>query len=185
METYIALLRGINVGGHNKMKMLELKQLFVDLGYLDVVSYIQSGNVIFNSKKLHTVEIEKSIIDAIEKQFAYSIKVLVLTKTELNTIFNSNPFILKHNLDVSKLSITLLNNKPELGEVVQIQDLVNSSDDTFEIINKSVYLYLSDGSRNTKLTNNLFEKKLKSSATSRNWRTITKLVEISTQQFES
>ena len=112
METYIALLRGINVGGHNKMKMLELKQLFVDLGYLDVVSYIQSGNVIFNSKKLHTVEIEKSIIDAIEKQFAYSIKVLVLTKTELNTIFNSNPFILKHNLDVSKLSITLLNNKP-------------------------------------------------------------------------
>ncbi|MBG7630960.1 MAG: DUF1697 domain-containing protein [Bacteroidetes bacterium] len=185
METYIALLRGINVGGHNKMKMLELKQLFVDLGYLDVVSYIQSGNVIFNSKKLHTVEIEKSIIDAIEKQFAYSIKVLVLTKTELNTIFNSNPFILKHNLDVSKLSITLLNNKPELGEVVQIQNLVNSSDDTFEIINKSVYLYLPDGSRNTKLTNNLFEKKLKSSATSRNWRTITKLVELSTQQFES
>ena len=185
METYIALLRGINVGGHNKIKMLELKQLFVDLGYFDIVSYIQSGNVIFNSKKLHTVEIEKSIIDAIEKQFAYSIKVLVLTKTELNTIFNSNPFILKHNLDVSKLSITLLNNKPELGEVVQIQDLVNSSDDTFEIINKSVYLYLPDGSRNTKLTNNLFEKKLKSSATSRNWRTITKLVELSTQQFES
>jgi len=159
--------------------------LFVNLGYFDVASYIQSGNVIFNSKKLHTVEIEKSIIDAIEKKFAYSIKVLVLAKTELNTIFNSNPFILKHNLDVSKLSITLLNNKPELGEVVQIQDLVNSSDDNFEIINKSVYLYLSDGSRNTKLTNNLFEKKLKSSATSRNWRTITKLVELSTQQFES
>lgn len=185
METYIALLRGINVGGHNKIKIFELKEIFVDLGYFDVVSYIQSGNVIFNSKKIHTVGIEKSIMDAIEKKFAYSIKVLVLTKTELTTIFNSNPFILKHNLDVSKLSITLLNYKPELGEVVKIQNVVNSSDDTFEIINKSVYLYLPDGSRNTKLTNNLFEKKLKYSATSRNRRTITKLVELSTQKFES
>jgi len=185
MKTYIALLRGINVGGHNKIKMLELKQLFVDLGYFDIVTYIQSGNVIFNSKKLNIVEIEKSIIDAIEKQFGYSIKVLVLTKTELNTVFSSNPFILKYPKDISKLSVTLLNNEPELGEVVQIQNLVNSSDDTFEIINKSVYLYLPDGSRNTKLSNNLFEKKLKSSATSRNWRTITKLVELSTQQFES
>jgi len=185
MKTYIALLRGINVGGHNKIKMLELKQLFVDLSYFDIVTYIQSGNVIFSSKNLDTVEIEKSIIDAVEKQFTYSIKVLVLTKTQLNTIFNSNPFILKHNLDVSKLSITLLNNKPELGEVVQIQILIHSSNDAFEINNKSVYLYLPDGSRNTKLTNNLFEKKLKSSATSRNWRTITKLVELSNQQFES
>jgi len=185
MQTYIALLRGINVGGHNKIKMLELKQLFVNLGYFNVVSYIQSGNVIFNSKKLHTVEIEKSIIDAVEKQFGYSINVLVLTKNELNTVFSSNPFILKDTKDVSKLSVTLLNNEPEFEEVEQIQNLVRLSDDAFEIINKSVYLYLPDGSRNTKLTNNLFEKKLKSSATSRNWRTITKLVELSTQQFES
>jgi len=185
MKTYIALLHGINVGGHNKIKMLELKQLFVDLGYFDVLTYIQSGNIIFNAKELSTIKIEKSIIDAIEKQFAYSIKVLVLTKTELNTIFNSNPFILKRDLDVSKLSVTLLNNKPVLDNIEQIETLIHASKDRFEIINKSVYLYLPDGSRNTKLTNNLFEKKLISSATSRNWRTITKLVELSTQQFES
>lgn len=73
MGTYIALLRGINVTGHNKIKMTELKQLFIDSGFREVVTYIQSGNVIFQSEQSDISKIEQSIIKAIEKHFGYSI----------------------------------------------------------------------------------------------------------------
>lgn len=103
MTIYIALLRGINVSGHNKIKMVELKQLFNDLGFNEVTTYIQSGNVIFQSEELATNKIEQIIIEAIEKKFGYSIKVLVLTKNDLKTIFESNPFIQRENIDITKL----------------------------------------------------------------------------------
>src|SRR4030065_1129026 len=95
MLTYIALLRGINVSGHHKIKMTELKQLFLDLGYHDVATYIQSGNVIFKSNIKELILIENTIISAISKYFGPAIEVLILTKNDLITIFNANPFLAK------------------------------------------------------------------------------------------
>lgn len=181
MTIYIALLRGINVSGHNKIKMVELKQLFIDLGFNEVTTYIQSGNVIFQSEELATNKIEQIIIEAIEKKFGYSIKVLVLTKNDLKTIFESNPFIQRENIDITKLHVTILKTKPETEGIESIENLIVTSDDEFKILNKSVFLYCPNGAGNTKLTINLFEKKLKTVATSRNWKTITKLVELSNQ----
>ncbi len=180
MTTYIALLRGINVSGKNIIKMVELKQLFLDLGYHDVITYIQSGNVIFKSHIKESILIEDTIVSGILKRFNYAVNVLVLTKNELIKIFNSNPFLEKNpTMDISKLHVTFLNTEPDLSNKHQIDALVINSDDEFIISENCVYLYCPNGSGNSKLTNNLFQKKLNSAATTRNWKTVTKLIELS------
>lgn len=181
MSSYIALLRGINVSGQNKIKMTDLKQLFIDIGFSKVVTYIQSGNVIFQSDLLEISTIEQLIIKEIEKKFGYSIKVLVITKTHLTTIFESNPFLERENTDVTKLYVTLLNKQPDIKRIEQIEQLKTTNQDTFVIIDKTVYLHCPIGYGRTKLNNNLFERKLNVDATSRNWRTISKLIELSNQ----
>tara|TARA_R110001583_G_scaffold178822_2_gene335063 strand:- start:5620 stop:6177 length:558 start_codon:yes stop_codon:yes gene_type:complete len=185
MNTYIALLRGINVSGKNIIKMIELKQLFLDLGYHNIVSYIQSGNVIFKSNIKEPLLLEDTIVKGICNRFNYDVNVLVLTKKELTTIFNTNPFLAKDpTIDISKLHVTFLNTEPDLSKKHQIEALVINSDDDFIISENCVYLHCPNGSGNTKLTNNLFQKKLNSSATTRNWRTVTKLVELSNESIE-
>ena len=184
MTTYIALLRGINVSGHNKIKMVELKQLFIDLDFNEVTTYIQSGNVIFQSEQINLTKIEQQIIIAIKQTFGYSINVLILTKSELKTIFESNPFLERNTIDITKLHVTILKNEPDEEGITKISKFNYINDDEFKILNKSVYLHCPNGVGNSKLTINLFENKLKTSATSRNWRTITKLVELSTPEIE-
>lgn len=177
MSTYIAFLRGINVSGYNKIKMTELKQLFIELGYRNVTSYIQSGNMIFDSNINEQFVIEQEIKNGITQVFGYSVNVLVLSKEKLEDVFKSNPFIQKTNIDNSKLHVTLLNDEPFSEGIKQIKEL-SANQDTFEIIDKCIYIYCPNGYGNTKLTNNLFERKLKSSATTRNWNTISKLMEL-------
>ena len=180
MTTYIALLRGINVTGHNKIKMTDLIQLFLDLGYLDVLTYIQSGNVLFKSEEQETSKIEQSIVKAIKNKFEYSVTVLVLVKNQIESIYNSNPFIEKiKNLDRTKLFTTFLNSAPNLEDISELNKLINSIDDEYKIIDNTIYLYCPNGYGKTKLNNNLVEKKLKVNATTRNWKTITKIFELS------
>lgn len=179
MQTYIALLRGINVGGHNKIIMADLKRLFQSLGYTNVTTYIQSGNVVFQSKEINTSTIEKSIIETIEKEFGYAIKVLVLRKNDLEITFNSNPFIQDaNNYDFKKLCATFLEKTPTKEGILKVQKLAAPEEQLF-FIEKTVYLYCPNGFGRTKLSNNNIETKLKIAATSRNWNTITKLVELS------
>ncbi len=179
MKTYITLLRGINVSGKNLIKMAELKQLFATIGFKNAITYIQSGNVIFTSIEKNTSKIETKITKAIKTKFSYDIKVLVITKKELEITFNSNPYTKINDVDVTKLCVTFLRNNPTLENVPQIEKLISNANDEFKITKKSIYLYCPTGFAKTKLTNNLFERKLKTDATTRNWRTITKLVELS------
>jgi uncharacterized protein (DUF1697 family) len=185
MITYIALLRGVNVSGKNIIKMSELKQLFIDLGFYDVITYIQSGNVIFKSPIKKQILIEDAIVSEIFKQFEHDVHVLVLTKDKLTTIFNSNPFLTKNpTINISKLHVTFLNTEPDISNKHDIEALVIESEDEFIIHKNSVYLHCPNGQAKTKLTTNLFEKKLKSPATTRNWKTISKLVELSSLNIE-
>ena len=180
MKTYIALLRGINVSGHNKIKMADLKELFTAEGFNYITTYIQSGNVVFKSTEANTFEIENQLIKAIKTKYNYTIKILVLNKTQLNFIFNSNPFLKENkDIDITKLSVTVLNNTPFNNGISEIETLNNSSQDSFKIVDKYVYLYCPNGFGRSKLTNNLFERKLKTDATTRNWKTIIKLIELS------
>ncbi len=177
-NTFIALLRGINVSGCNKIKMTELQQLFIDLGFKNVTTYIQSGNVVFLTNLTEIDKIEQQIINSIKQTFGYVVQVIVLTKKSLETIYASNPFLHEPNIDITKLHVTLLSNKPNEKDIAPLKTL-SKNEDTFTIVDKTIYLYCPNGYGKTKLNNNLFEKKLKISATTRNWNTISKLVEIS------
>lgn len=181
MTTYIALLRGINVSGKNSIKMADLKELLQLQGYTDVLTYIQSGNIIFKSNKIKVKELETQISTAINKKYGYHVNVLIITKEELQTIFNSNPFLKNEAHEIAKLHVTLLNTEPDLTQLQKIETLVKSSDDEFIIMGKCVFLHCPNGYGKTKLNNSLFERKLKSPATTRNWKTITKLIELSNE----
>jgi len=183
MSIYIALLRGINVSGYNKIKMTELKLLFINEGFNDITTYIQSGNVIFKSDESDTNKLEKQLIKAIKLQFNYSISVLILAEEKLQTIYTSNPFLQRSNIDISKLYVTLLNDAP-FKEGIPLLKSYSTKQEEFYIDNKTVYLYYPNGYGRSKLTNNVIESKLKTSATSRNWKTISKLVELNSKKIE-
>ena len=184
MTNYIALLRGINVSGHNKIKMADLKQLFLGLNFQNIRTYIQSGNVLFQSKEKSKTKIAVTISEAIKNKFGYDIKIVVITKNDIKTVFSSNPFLKNRTPDITKLCVTFLSNNPNTDGLDQLEEIANKSEDEFKINGKFVYLHCPSSFAKTKLTNNLFERKLKVDATSRNWKTITKLVELSNESFE-
>jgi uncharacterized protein (DUF1697 family) len=179
MNTYIALLRGINVAGKNKIKMVELKQLFLNLGCKEVITYIQSGNVVFKSDNSEISKIEQQIKVAIKKKLDYNIKVIIITKKDIETVFTSNPFLANGNPDITKMCVTFLSDFPSSENILQLKEYTSNYSDEYKINKKHIFLYCPAGFAKTKLTNNLIEKKLQLNATSRNWKTITKLVELS------
>ncbi len=181
MNTYIALLRGINVSGQKKIKMAVLKQMFEGLGFTSVATYIQSGNVVFNSEENDTLITSDVIKTAIKKEFGFDVPVLVLTHKQLAAIYQENPFsenLLNGEIEDKKMYFTILSDPPDPEAVTELI-ANNYGKEKFEITNKVVYFYAANGYGKTKLTNNFFEKKLKCSATTRNLKTVIKLVELS------
>lgn len=180
MQTYISMLRGINVSGRNMIKMDALRALYESLDFKNVKTYIQSGNVVFNTKIKNPLELEKKIATQIKKEFGFDIPVTVKETKELTTVFNQNPFIIKRKEDITKLHVTFLSQEPEEAAIDKIKE-GQYAEDEFIIIDKVVYLFCPNGYGNTKLTNTFFENKFKLTATTRNWKTITELVNISEQ----
>lgn len=180
--TYIALLRGINVSGHKRIKMEDLRNLFETLGFENVKSYVQSGNVIFNYRLIDKLELTSQIENRINEIFGFSIKIFILTVDELENIINNNPFAGEPNIEIDKLHITLLSSIPETITVDSLA-IKKEENEKFFIISKIVYLYCPNGYGVTKLNNAMFEKKLKTVATTRNWKTTNYLLEISKQNI--
>lgn len=176
MHTYISILRGINVSGKNIIKMVVLKQLFETMGYKNVETYIQSGNVIFSAEEKNIKNLEFSIKDQINNKFGYDIKVLVLTPEKLNRIIKALPF---KNIDTSKLSVTFLADKCSNPPINQILEKKSNSE-LIHIAEEAVYIYCPEGYGRTKLSNNFLEKKLNIDATTRNWKTVNRLLELAT-----
>ena len=170
MKTYIALLRGVNVNGRHLIKMDALRQLCEGLGFFEVQSYIQSGNLVFNTTKVEVNEIESEIKDAIAKVFGIIVPVLVIELTEFKTIVQQNPFVLKGGFNEAYLHITFFSSVPSIEELEKLKS--DFDPDQFIILNQAIYLYCPNGYGKTKLTNSYFEKKLKVTTTTRNWNTI-------------
>ena len=177
MTINIALLRGINVGGHNKIKMADLRQMFEMLGFSRVQTYIQSGNVLFESDDSEQSLI-KRIQEEIDKVFGFSINVVIRTAAELEWITNNCPFTeeavaeAKTTSDGESLYVSLLQDKPSQDGIDRLA-AYKSDNDEFLIEGREVYLLFRRGVRNTKLANNL--QKLEVPSTMRNWKTINKL----------
>ena len=180
MKTYISILRGINVGGSNVIKMNSLKEMCEGLGLISVRTYIQSGNVVFQVNDSTCEEIERSISEEILKRYGFFVPVLVREYSELKTILSRNPFLKEMGGDISHLHITFLSNSPG---ILFFQILKNNSylPDQYSINDRTIYLLCPNGYGKTKLTNNFFENKSGERATTRNLKTIMELVKIGEQ----
>ena len=177
METYISLLRGINVGG-KMIRMDALREVCAKIGLEDIRTYIQSGNIIFRYKKTPEKKLNGILNEAIKKAFGYDVPVLTLTSGELTEVVKANPIAKQKNRDPSFMHVTLLEEKPEVEKVKAIQD-GDYNGHEFIWIERAVYLYTPGGYGNSKLNNTFFEKKLKVSCTTRNWKTMNELLKMS------
>jgi uncharacterized protein (DUF1697 family) len=175
METIISILRGINVGGKNKIPMAELKMLYEDAGFKNVTTYIQSGNVVFSAKAANSKDIPPKIQEMILKKYGFNVPVIVRTIAEMEKVVNGNPFLKNKDVEVEKLHVTFLSNSPIKEHLERIKVFQFKPDD-YIITGKEVYVYCPGGYGNTKLSNTFFENKLKVTATTRNWRTVNELV---------
>lgn len=175
METYITILRGINVSGHNLIKMDALKKLCADLGFENVQTYIQSGNIVFNASETERNTISSKLIQAISDTFGFQVPVITMKREELQSIIDHNPFMNDTSKDPSFFHITFLSDIP-LEENYNAVLQSKYKNDQFQLIGKAIYLYCPDGYGNTKLTNTFWENKLKVKATTRNWKTSKQLI---------
>lgn len=178
MTAYVAILRGINVSGSKTIKMVELKKMFEELGFQDVATYIQSGNVIFKTEKKKDTELATMIHKAITDVFSFDVPVIVLEAAELRSIQHNNPFLKDVEVDLSKLHVTVMAESPDKTLVKQLEEAAQYPPDAWVVKDKTIYLFCPGGYGNTKLNNNFFEKKLKVAATTRNWKTINTLVDM-------
>lgn len=175
MITYISLLRGINVSGKNSIKMDALKKAFEEAGFYNVTTYIQSGNIIFNSNETNSKSLEQLIFNIILNKFGFNVPVTILTIDELEQSLNKNPF--SNNSDEKFIHFTFLKDLPTISYEKEINNK-KALNEEIKIINKTIYLYCPDGYGKTKLTNNYLEKVLKVSATTRNLKTTNQLLTI-------
>lgn len=181
MQTFISILRGINVSGQKKILMADLKSLYENLKFRDVNIYIQSGNVSFKTnEKLSDIQLAEKIERAIYKKYNFQVPVIIRNDEELKKIISSNPFLKEKKIEEKKLHVTFLSNTPAKMNVESIKD-IDFSPDKFIIKGKEIYLHIPESYGETKLSNNFFEKKLKITATTRNWNTVNKLLEMALQ----
>ena len=178
MEIYIALLRGINVSGQKLLRMNDLKSYFEELGFQEVLTYIQSGNIIFSFETTNQQKLEQMIREKILEKTRYNVPVAVLSRAELDTIIENNPYKTLENQEIEKLHLTVLEELPLQENILQLTRN-NFAPEEFSFGGRYIYLFLPNGYGRAKLNNNFIEKKLKTGATTRNWKTIKKLQEMS------
>jgi len=171
MDCYIALLRGINVGGHKKILMADLKSIFVSLGFEKVITYIQSGNVVFNASEKE-LDLSNKISEAIDAKYSFNVPVLVKKASELNQIVSKCPFSDEKR---EKSYFILLKENPS-KENMDITAAFSSTKEEFSITKNCIYIYYATGAGKAKMGINFFEKKLEVDATARNYRSMTKLI---------
>ncbi len=174
MNIYISLLRGINVSGKNKIKMSDLKTLYESLHFHKVQTYIQSGNVIFANSLNEANVLARQIEQAILKTFSLEVAVLVMEASTFKEIINNNPF---KTQDPSKVLVTFLASVPDHSAIESIRAARQPTEEIKQI-GQYIYLYCPNGYGHTKLSNAFIERKSGATATTRNWRTVTKLMNI-------
>jgi len=176
MKTYIALLRGINVSGQKKILMADLRELLEKSGLNEVQTYIQSGNVVFQST-LSASECEHTIFQAIKNAYGWEVPVLVRTSEALSAILNNCPFAEGRK---EKSYFIILHSEPEKGVIEETQKLSIPEED-FQITEACVFIHYAIGAGKAKYGTNWFEKKLNVKATARNFNTMIKLLQLSSK----
>jgi uncharacterized protein (DUF1697 family) len=177
MPSWVALLRGINVGGQKVVSMERLRGSFAAMGFRDVRTYVQSGNVVFETAADTSDALTRKIEEGIRRDFGFSVIVILRIAKELQKIVKTNPFLSEEGIEPAKLHVTFLAKAPNKAALKNLEKLATSPD-RFRLIGREIFLYCPDGYGRTKLSNSAFEKRLSVAATTRNWRTTTALCEM-------
>lgn len=176
---YISILRGINVSGQKKIKMTDLKSLYEAHGFENVVTYIQSGNVVFDSDVADVSKLRSMIEESIEKKYGFQVPVQLRTHKELKKIIADTPFgHINLEKDGTKVLLSFLSSVPDASRVDDLMGFVIAPEALF-VKGTEVYLYCPNGYGKSKLSNNSIENKLNVMSTTRNWKTVHKLHEMS------
>ena len=173
-NTYVALLRGINVGGKHKLPMKDLVEIFNAGTCKDVRTYIQSGNVVFTCKDSVATSLCQSLEKRIEARFGFPAPIVLRSGEQLAQVLRNNPF-LKAGKPEQALYVSFLAHEPAAEAVAKL-DANRSPGDKFQILGREIYLYLPNGMGNSKLTNAYFDSKLATISTARNWATVLKVL---------
>ena len=170
----VALLRGINVTGNNKLPMRDLAETFAAAGCSDVQTYIQSGNVVFRADATPMAELGDRISALIYERFGYRVPVVLRTAEQLGDVVRGNPFLAR-GADAERLYVLFLADQPASERLAALDPTLFAPDE-FEAIGREVYLRLPKGVGRSKLTNAYFDRTLRTVSTMRNWRTVTTLL---------
>ena len=175
MATHVALLRGINVGGHQRIAMADLRTLLEGLGHAEVSTFLQSGNALFSSRRKDDVRLAAEIEQAIARRLKLTVRCLVRRREELQRVVDRNPLPSRAG-DPARLLVTFLSDKPDRALLRAIEPRAFLPEE-FGAGERELYVWSPGGVRDSKLTHAFFEKKLGGLvATSRNWNTVTRLL---------
>lgn len=177
MTTYLSLFRGINVGGNHKVKMDALKAVHEALGLTDILSYIQSGNIVFKSDATDTAQLQKLIAASFATTFGFRSEVIVRTSDELNTIIAQNPFHNQPDKEPNRIAVLFLATLPAPTAQEALLAAYTGPEEIF-CVGQEVYIYYPDGIGRSKLSHSFLEKKLQTGGTVRNLNTTLKLQEL-------
>ncbi len=176
MPIYISMLRGINVGGHKRVKMDQLRKSFEALGFEQVQTYIQSGNVVFKAGKLSTLKLSKRIEETILREFGFAVSVISRSSDEMAAVIESNPFLNQRRLDKGKidldrLHVMFLSAAPAPAALKKLAELT-AAPDRFCCCDSEIYFYLPNGVSGSVLMKSAVDRILQVVTTTRNWKTV-------------
>jgi len=171
VAVYVAMLRGINVGGHKRIRMDQLRISFEALGFERVSTYIQSGNVVFKVAKGSPARLGKNIEERIVSDFGFSASVIVRTSAELSEIIAANPFLKQRGIDHEKLHVTFLSEIPAAPALKKLAEFTVAPDQS-RCVGREIFLHLPNGFSASSLWKVPWEKALAVVTTTRNWRTV-------------
>lgn len=177
MPVYIALLRGINIGPHKRMKMEKLVASCAACGWDNAKTYIQSGNVVLKAPKISPDALAKKLEAQILADFGFSSDVIVRSREELQRILSGNPLLKVRGVDPEKLHVVFLSAPPEPAAVKKLESLTLAPDQV-RVAGREIYFYFPNGVSGSSLWKHPLDKVLKISSTMRNWNTVNKLLEM-------
>jgi uncharacterized protein (DUF1697 family) len=174
MPSFVALLRAVNLGPHNKVSMAQLKELAVDLGLLEPRTLLQSGNLVFQAKARASAAFEKPLEDALGKKLSLKTPVLVRSASEWRAALDANPFVAEAKSDPSHLLVMPLKAQVEKAALTELGKAIVGRERVKQV-GQVLYLVYPDGIGESKLTAALIEKKIGVAGTARNWNTAQKI----------
>jgi len=178
MPAIVSLLRAVNLGSHNKIKMESLRDLYLKLGLRHAQTYVQSGNVVFETRSTDLVKLARKIEDALDETFAIRTPVILRTTADLRSVVKRNPFAGQFEILPNHLLVSFLREHPD-AEAPDRLAKIKAHPDILHLDARELYIYYNAGAGKTKLTPAALERALKIPGTARNWNTILKLLEMS------